>query len=180
VQRGAAGVRQGPVADADHAGRQQVKAVDGRWWGSAAKALSLEPGQVVGREPYDLLFGERKAPDGTPLGRPPTVYRRRRGRSPASTCLCSSRSFADLGLGLAADLLTNARPGRAKAEIYRPDIPVQGCVPVDGVLAVPATLARSVRRNRRISRWLPTQCVQRCKQPLTWCARQDSNPRPAA
>jgi hypothetical protein len=25
----------------------------------------------VDREPYDLLFGERKAPDGTPLGRPP-------------------------------------------------------------------------------------------------------------
>jgi hypothetical protein len=29
------------------------------------------PGQIVEREPYDLLFGERKAPDGTPLGRPP-------------------------------------------------------------------------------------------------------------
>jgi hypothetical protein len=33
--------------------------------------LGLEPDQVVEREPYDLLFGERKAPDGTPLGRPP-------------------------------------------------------------------------------------------------------------
>ena len=43
----------------------------GRWWGPAAEALGLEPGQVVEREPYDLLFGERKAPDGTPLGRPP-------------------------------------------------------------------------------------------------------------
>ena len=43
----------------------------GRWWGPAAKALGLEPGQVVEREPYDLLFGKRKAPDGTPLGRPP-------------------------------------------------------------------------------------------------------------
>jgi hypothetical protein len=31
----------------------------------------LEFGQVVEREPYDLLFGQRKAPDGTPLGRPP-------------------------------------------------------------------------------------------------------------
>ena len=30
----------------------------------------MVPGQVVEREPYDLLFGERKAPDGTPLGRP--------------------------------------------------------------------------------------------------------------
>ena len=43
----------------------------GRWWGPGAKALGLEPGQVVERKPYDLLFGERKAPDGTPLGRPP-------------------------------------------------------------------------------------------------------------
>jgi hypothetical protein len=43
----------------------------GRWWGPGAQALGLEPGQVVEREPYDLLFGQRKAPDGTPLGRPP-------------------------------------------------------------------------------------------------------------
>ena len=43
----------------------------GRWWGPGAKALGFEPGQTVEREPYDLLFGERKAPDGTQLGRPP-------------------------------------------------------------------------------------------------------------
>jgi conjugative relaxase-like TrwC/TraI family protein len=43
----------------------------GRWWGPAAEALGLEPGQLIEREPYDLLFGKRKAPDGTPLGRPP-------------------------------------------------------------------------------------------------------------
>ena len=43
----------------------------GRWWGPGAKALGFEPGQRIEREPYDLLFGERKAPDGTPLGRPP-------------------------------------------------------------------------------------------------------------
>ena len=43
----------------------------GRWWGPGARALGFEPGQTVEREPYDLLFGERKAPDGTPLGRPP-------------------------------------------------------------------------------------------------------------
>src|SRR5271154_1904340 len=42
----------------------------GRWWGPAAKALGLEPGQVVERKPYDLLFGRRQAPDGTQLGRP--------------------------------------------------------------------------------------------------------------
>ena len=43
----------------------------GRWWGPGAKALGLEHGQIVERGPYDLLFGQRKAPDGTPLGRPP-------------------------------------------------------------------------------------------------------------
>ncbi len=43
----------------------------GRWWGPGARALGLEPGQVVEREPYDLLFGERKAPDGDQIGRPP-------------------------------------------------------------------------------------------------------------
>ena len=43
----------------------------GRWWGPDAKALGLEHGQVVDRGPYDLLFGERKAPDGTQLGKPP-------------------------------------------------------------------------------------------------------------
>ena len=43
----------------------------GRWWGPGAEVLGLRRGQVVEREPYDLLFGERKAPDGTPLGRRP-------------------------------------------------------------------------------------------------------------
>jgi hypothetical protein len=43
----------------------------GRWWGPGAEALGFEHGQRVERGPYDLLFGQRKAPDGTPLGRPP-------------------------------------------------------------------------------------------------------------
>ena len=43
----------------------------GRWWGPGARALGLEHGQLVERGPYDLLFGQRKAPDGTPLSRPP-------------------------------------------------------------------------------------------------------------
>jgi hypothetical protein len=43
----------------------------GRWWGPGARALGFEPGQTVERKPYDLLFGQRKAPDGTKLGRPP-------------------------------------------------------------------------------------------------------------
>ena len=43
----------------------------GRWWGPGARALGFEPGQTVERQPYDLLFGERRSPDGTQLGRPP-------------------------------------------------------------------------------------------------------------
>ena len=48
----------------------------GRWWGPGAEALGFEPGQRVDRKPYDLLFGERQAPDGTPLGRPPVGGRK--------------------------------------------------------------------------------------------------------
>ena len=51
----------------------------GRWWGPGAKALGLEPGQRVERKPYDLLFGKRKAPDGTPLGKPPDGGRKAAG-----------------------------------------------------------------------------------------------------
>jgi len=40
-------------------------------WGPGAAALGFAQGQLVEREPDDLLFGERKGPDGTPLGRPP-------------------------------------------------------------------------------------------------------------
>ena len=43
----------------------------GRWWGPGAKALGFDHGQTVERQPYDLLFGLRQAPDGTLLGRPP-------------------------------------------------------------------------------------------------------------
>ena len=47
----------------------------GRWWGPGAQALGLQPGQIVERKLYDLLFGERRAPDGTQLGRPPSSGR---------------------------------------------------------------------------------------------------------
>jgi conjugative relaxase-like TrwC/TraI family protein len=43
----------------------------GRWWGPGAEALGFARGQRVDREPYDLLFGERRGPDGAQLGRPP-------------------------------------------------------------------------------------------------------------
>jgi hypothetical protein len=43
----------------------------GRWRGPGTRAFGIESGQTVERKPYDLLFGERKVPDGAPLGRPP-------------------------------------------------------------------------------------------------------------
>ena len=52
----------------------------GRWWGPAAAALGFQLGQRVEREPYDLLFGKRQAPDGTALGRPPDGGRNTAGR----------------------------------------------------------------------------------------------------
>jgi conjugative relaxase-like TrwC/TraI family protein len=48
----------------------------GRWWGPGARALGFEDGQRVERKPYDLLFGERQAPNGTPLGRSPADARK--------------------------------------------------------------------------------------------------------
>ena len=48
----------------------------GRWWGPAANTLGFEPGQRIEREPYDLLFGERKGPDGSQLGRLPNGGRK--------------------------------------------------------------------------------------------------------
>jgi conjugative relaxase-like TrwC/TraI family protein len=43
----------------------------GTWWGPGAERLGLAAGQQVEREPYNLLFGERKGPDGQKLGRAP-------------------------------------------------------------------------------------------------------------
>ena len=43
----------------------------GRWWGPGAQALGFANGQTIERKPYDVLFGERIAPDGTQLGRSP-------------------------------------------------------------------------------------------------------------
>ena len=67
-------VDRGPVKDAASYYIQASESggePPGRWWGPGARALGFEPGQRVEREAYDLLFGERKAPDGTQLGRPP-------------------------------------------------------------------------------------------------------------
>jgi hypothetical protein len=56
----------------------------GRWWGPGAKALGFEPGLTVERQPYDLLFGQHKAPDGTRLGKPPTAAAKPLTCTPAS------------------------------------------------------------------------------------------------
>ena len=72
-------VDRGPVKDAAGYYLQASESggePPGRWWGPGARALGLEPGQVIEREPYDLLFGERKGPDGTQLGRSPSGGRK--------------------------------------------------------------------------------------------------------
>ena len=72
-------VDQGPVKDAASYYLQASESggePPGRWWGPGAEALGFQPGQRVEREPYDLLFGKRQAPDGTPLGRPPNGGRK--------------------------------------------------------------------------------------------------------
>jgi len=59
-----------------HGGGYYLAAVEagepaGRWWGAGAQALGLQPGSVVGYKEHDLLFGQRRAPDGTKLRRAP-------------------------------------------------------------------------------------------------------------
>jgi conjugative relaxase-like TrwC/TraI family protein len=116
----------------------------GRWWGPGAKVLGLEPGQVVKRKPYDLLFGERKAPDGTQLGRAPgngrraadiyarllaaephaTAERKRELRLEATSQARQSPLFFDLTLSLSksvsifhASLGENARVARQAGDV---------------------------------------------------------------
>ena len=111
----------------------------GRWWGPGAQALGFDHGQRVERNPYDLLFGERKAPGGTPLGRPPgsgrkaadlytallaaephaTAERRRELRIQATTQARQGPLFFDLTISLSksisifhASLGENARLAR--------------------------------------------------------------------
>jgi hypothetical protein len=67
-------VGRGPAKDAASYRIQASESggeLPGRWRSPGARALGLEHGQTVEHKPYDLLFGECKAPDGTPLGRPP-------------------------------------------------------------------------------------------------------------
>jgi len=72
VDRGPAKTAAGYYIQASETGGEPP----GRWWGPGARALGFEPGQLVERESYDLLFGEHKAPDGTPLGKPPASGRK--------------------------------------------------------------------------------------------------------
>jgi len=116
----------------------------GRWWGPGAEALGFADGQTIERKPYNLLFGERKAPDGTQLGRPPgcgrkaadlyeqllaaephaTAERKRELRLEATRMARQSPLFFDLTLSLCksvsifhASLGENARLAREAGDL---------------------------------------------------------------
>jgi conjugative relaxase-like TrwC/TraI family protein len=116
----------------------------GRWWGPGARALGFGNGQRVERQPYDLLFGRRQAPDGTLLGRPPgggrkaadlyaallaaephaTAERKRELRTEAVRQARQSPLFFDLTLSLSksisifhASLGENARLARQAGDV---------------------------------------------------------------
>ena len=114
----------------------------GRWWGPGAKALGLDPGRVVEREPYDLLFGKRQAPDGTQLGRPPdggrkaadlyaqllaaephaTAERRRELRLDATRRARQSPLFFDLTISLSNPFRSSTLPsGRTSGWPAKPE-----------------------------------------------------------
>ena len=110
----------------------------GRWWGPGAKALGFEPGQRIEREPYDLLFGERQAPDGTQLGRHPdggrkaadvyalllaaephaTAERKRELRTEAVRKARQSPLFFDLTMSLSKSDLDLPRLPRARTPAW--------------------------------------------------------------
>ena len=81
----------------------------GRWWGPGAKALGFEARHLVERGPYDLLFGQRKAPTADPS----ESLLAAAGKRPTSMPGCWSLSrmpppSADASCGLRP----TARPGR--------------------------------------------------------------------
>ena len=105
----------GPVKDA--AGYYIQASEDGgeppgRWWGPGAKALGFEPGQRIERKPYDLLFGERQAPDGTQPGRRPDNGRKAADFS-ASCCWLPNRTPPPSANANSAPR-PSRRPGRAR------------------------------------------------------------------
>ena len=51
----------------------------GTWWGPGAERLGFAAGQQVEREPYNLLFGQRKGPDGREARPGPGERREGRG-----------------------------------------------------------------------------------------------------
>ena len=59
-----------------HPGQQSRGSTAGPLVGTRCQGPRPEPGQKIDREPYDLLFGEREAPDGTQLGRSPASSRK--------------------------------------------------------------------------------------------------------
>jgi conjugative relaxase-like TrwC/TraI family protein len=127
----------------------------GRWWGPGAEALGFSPGQVVERGPYDLLFGQRQAPDGTALGRPPsgaataadlyaqllaaephaTAERRRELRSEAAGRVRQSPLYFDLTISLSKSISVFHASLGENARLARQAGDAEGAAYWDGLVA---------------------------------------------
>jgi hypothetical protein len=164
----------------------------GRWWGPGARALGFEDGQRVERQPYDLLFGERRAPDGIPLGRSPasgrkaadlyvkllaaephaTAERKRELRTEAARQARQSPLFFDLTISLSksisifhASLGENARlasPAVFADAAGRPSLEPDPVLDLDG--------ATVERRWARPATWSGWHAASRLPKPDEVCA----------
>ena len=113
-------VDRGPAKDAPAITSRPARAAASRQAGGGPRrqGARFEPGQMVERQPYDLLFGQRRASGGTALGRPPGG-----GRKAADLYarLLAAEPHATAGRKLAAGrpFLTNTyRINKAVAEMF--------------------------------------------------------------
>ena len=88
----------------------------GRWWGPAAEALGFQPGQVVERKPYELLFGGRRAPDDPPGQK---TRQRQEDRRPLPAAPGRRAARDDRAQARAAP--GSHPPGPAEPAVLRPD-----------------------------------------------------------
>jgi hypothetical protein len=154
----------------------------GTWWGPGAERLGFTAGQVVEREPYKLLFGERQGPDGGGSGglrrTPGRRWRFTRGwsrpsRAPMITAEPSCESTRSGTRGNRRCTSTSPRRGRKTS---RSSMPVSG----------PPCNAPAMRPTGTPSRWPPgcwprsmRSCVTLITRRLRICSVRPGTCAPA-